>query len=218
MREFYIKKDVIKNIVDLFVKKYDEKLKESKQETEKESKLEEKDEEEEEDQKEKEKENGRVNPAQKNKIYIDNYNQDLDKKEHEKKMKELNGLSVVDRMNLYKEKMAEQSRKIQEESKNVGNKYNPNLINNNEMNPQNEIGSNHSGITFQKFTKPSQNPNQIKQKNQIKYNPPKVKYGVFESNNENPNDMMNEPININKNKNQIKILLKKINNYIKKQK
>ena len=154
-------------------------------------------------EKEKEKENGRVNPAQKNKIYIDNYNQDLDKKEHEKKMKELNGLSVVDRMNLYKEKMAEQSRKIQEESKNVGNKYNPNLINNNEMNPQNEIGSNHSGITFQKFTKPSQNPNQIKQKNQIKYNPPKVKYGVFESNNENPNDMMNEPINISKNKNQI---------------
>ena len=118
-------------------------------------------------------------------------------------MKELNGLSVVDRMNLYKEKMAEQSRKIQEESKNVGNKYNPNLINNNEMNPQNEIGSNHSGITFQKFTKPSQNPNQIKPKNQIKYNPPKVKYGVFESNNENPNDMMNEPINISKNNNQI---------------
>ena len=51
----------------------------------------------------------------------------MDNKDYENKMKELNGLSVVDRMNMYKERMAEQSRKLEEDNK----KYNQNSNNKN---------------------------------------------------------------------------------------
>ena len=112
-------------------------------------------------------------------------NQEKENEEHEKKMKELDGLSVVERMNLYKERMAEQSKKIKEGEK----KYEPNNNPQNEnYNPLNDIGSNHSGVTFQKFKKPSsQIPNE-KQNIPIKFNPPKVEYGIFGSKNEQPNN------------------------------
>ena len=71
------------------------------------------------------------------------------------------------RMNLYKERMAEQSKKIKEGEKKYGQNNN---INNENNNPLNEIGSNHSGVTFQKFKKPSsKNPNE-KQIIPIKFN------------------------------------------------
>ena len=130
-----------------------------------------------------------------NKIIINNTNEEINNDQHEKKMKELDKLSVVDRMNLYKEKMSEQSKKIAAESKNYyqnDNKKNEN----NQINPSNEIGSNHSGVTFQKFNKPSSpNPNQIKPKSKMNYNPPKVEYGIFDSQNEYSNNIINEPNN-----------------------
>ena len=121
-------------------------------------------------------------PDTNNKLYINNNNKEMDNKDYENKMKELNGLSVVERMNKYKERMAEQSRKIEEEDNNK--KYNQNInkknINDiNQISSLNDIGSNHSGVTLQKFNRPSQNPTSIKQKNKIKYNPPKVEYGIF---------------------------------------
>ena len=81
----------------------------------------------------------------------------------------------------------------------------------------NDIGSNHSGVTFQKFKKPSsQNPKE-KQTIPIKFNPPKVEYGIFgEKNEENNNN-----INGSRIRNEIinpKIVLpelEKINNMIK---
>ena len=163
---------------------------------------------------EKEKEDIKANTNSKNKIYINYMNQEKESEEHEKKMKELDGLSVVERMNLYKEKMSEQAKKIKEGEK----KYQPNNNYNNENNnPLNEIGSNHSGVTFQKFKKPSsQNPKE-KQTIPIKFNPPKVEYGIFgEKNEENNNN-----INGSRIRNEIinpKIVLpepEKINNMIK---
>ena len=163
---------------------------------------------------EKEKEDIKANTNSKNKIYINYMNQEKESEEHEKKMKELDGLSVVERMNLYKERMSEQAKKIKEGEK----KYQPNNNYNNENNnPLNEIGSNHSGVTFQKFKKPSsQNPKE-KQTIPIKFNPPKVEYGIFgEKNEENNNN-----INGSRIRNEIinpKIVLpepEKINNMIK---
>ena len=163
---------------------------------------------------EKEKEDIKANTNSKNKIYINYMNQEKENEEHEKKMKELDGLSVVERMNLYKEKMSEQAKKIKEGEKKYeqNNKYN-----NENNNPLNEIGSNHSGVTFQKFKKPSsQNPKE-KQTIPIKFNPPKVEYGIFgEKNEENNNN-----INGSRIRNEIinpKIVLpepEKINNMIK---
>ena len=168
-----------------------------------------------------EKEEEKPISTSKNKIIINNTNEEINNDFHEKKMKELDKLSVVDRMNLYKEKMSEQSKKIAAESKNYypnDNKKNEN----NQINPSNEIGSNHSGVTFQKFNKSSsQNPNQIKQKNKMKYNPPKVEYGVFDSQNEYSNNIINEPNNKKKINNEIinsNIIMpepEKINNMIK---
>ena len=163
---------------------------------------------------EKEKEDIKANTNSKNKIYINYMNQEKESEEHEKKMKELDGLSVVERMNLYKEKMSEQAKNIKEGEK----KYEQNNNYNNENNnPLNEIGSNHSGVTFQKFKKPSsQNPKE-KQTIPIKFNPPKVEYGIFgEKNEENNNN-----INGSRIRNEIinpKIVLpepEKINNMIK---
>ena len=164
---------------------------------------------------EKEKEDIKANTNSKNKIYINYMNQEKENEEHEKKMKELDGLSVVERMNLYKEKMSEQAKKIKEGEK----KYEQNNNYNNENNnPLNEIGSNHSGVTFQKFKKPSsQNPKE-KQTIPIKFNPPKVEYGIFGEKNEENN---NNNINGNRIRNEIinpKIVLpepEKINNMIK---
>ena len=164
---------------------------------------------------EKEKEDIKANTNSKNKIYINYMNQEKESEEHEKKMKELDGLSVVERMNLYKEKMSEQAKKIKEGEK----KYEQNNNYNNENNnPLNEIGSNHSGVTFQKFKKPSsQNPKE-KQTIPIKFNPPKVEYGIFGEKNEENN---NNNINGNRIRNEIinpKIVLpepEKINNMIK---
>ena len=163
---------------------------------------------------EKEKEDIKANTNSKNKIYINYMNQEKESEEHEKKMKELDGLSVVEKMNLYKERMSEQAKKIKE----GGKKYEQNNNYNNENNnPLNEIGSNHSGVTFQKFKKPSsQNPKE-KQTIPIKFNPPKVEYGIFgEKNEENNNN-----INGSRIRNEIinpKIVLpelEKINNMIK---
>ena len=163
---------------------------------------------------EKEKEDIKANTNSKNKIYINYMNQEKESEEHEKKMKDLDGLSVVERMNLYKERMSEQAKKIKEGEK----KYEQNNNYNNENNnPLNEIGSNHSGVTFQKFKKPSsQNPKE-KQTIPIKFNPPKVEYGIFgEKNEENNNN-----INGSRIRNEIinpKIVLpepEKINNMIK---
>ena len=164
---------------------------------------------------EKEKEDIKANTNSKNKIYINYMNQEKESEEHEKKMKELDGLSVVERMNLYKEKMSEQAKKIKEGEK----KYEQNNNYNNENNnPLNEIGSNHSGVTFQKFKKPSsQNPKE-KQTIPIKFNPPKVEYGIFGEKNEENN---NNNINGSRIRNEIinpKIVLpepEKINNMIK---
>ena len=164
---------------------------------------------------EKEKEDIKANTNSKNKIYINYMNQEKESEEHEKKMKELEGLSVVERMNLYKERMSEQAKKIKEGEK----KYQPNNNYNNENNnPLNEIGSNHSGVTFQKFKKPSsQNPKE-KQTIPIKFNPPKVEYGIFGEKNEENN---NNNINGSRIRNEIinpKIVLpepEKINNMIK---
>ena len=164
---------------------------------------------------EKEKEDIKANTNSKNKIYINYMNQEKESEEHEKKMKELDGLSVVERMNLYKERMSEQTKKIKEGEK----KYQPNYNYNNENNnPLNDIGSNHSGVTFQKFKKPSsQNPKE-KQTIPIKFNPPKVEYGIFGEKNEENN---NNNINGSRIRNEIinpKIVLpepEKINNMIK---
>ena len=164
---------------------------------------------------EKEKEDIKANTNSKNKIYINYMNQEKESEEHEKKMKELDGLSVVERMNLYKERMSEQAKKIKEGEK----KYQPNNNYNNENNnPLNEIGSNHSGVTFQKFKKPSsQNPKE-KQTIPFKFNPPKVEYGIFGEKNEENN---NNNINGSRIRNEIinpKIVLpepEKINNMIK---
>ena len=163
---------------------------------------------------EKEKEDIKANTNSKNKIYINYMNQEKESEEHEKKMKELDGLSVVERMNLYKERMSEQAKKIKEGEKKYQSNNNYNNENNN---PLNEIGSNHSGVTFQKFKKPSsQNPKE-KQTIPIKFNPPKVEYGIFgEKNEENNNN-----INGSRIRNEIinpKIVLpepEKINNMIK---
>ena len=66
-------------------------------------------------------------PEANNKIYINNNNnKEIDNKDYENKIQELNGLSVVDRMNLYKERMAEESRKLIEEN---NEKYEPNINN-----------------------------------------------------------------------------------------
>ena len=163
---------------------------------------------------EKEKEDIKANTNSKNKIYINYMKQEKENEDHEKKMKELDGLSVVERMNVYKERMSEQAKKIKEGEK----KYEQNNNYNNENNnPLNEIGSNHSGVTFQKFKKPSsQNPKE-KQTIPIKFNPPKVEYGIFgEKNEENNNN-----INGSRIRNEIinpKIVLpelEKINNMIK---
>ena len=73
-------------------------------------------------------------------------------------------------MNLYKERMAEESRKLIEENNekyepNINNKKNINDIN--QINSLNDIGANHSGVTLQKFNKPSQKQNSAQQKNKF---------------------------------------------------
>ena len=169
------------------------------------------------DKKEKEKEKVKINSEPKNKLYINNINKEIDNKDYENNMKELNGLSVVDRMKMYKERMAEQARQIEEvEGKN--NKKPDNYIN--QINSVNDIGSNHSGVTFQKFNRPSsQNPKEIKPKNKIKYNPPKVEYGIFGKENDYPNDINSNNRIKNKNEvinpNEILPNPEKINNMIK---
>jgi len=120
-------------------------------------------------------------PNKKNSIKINgNYNNIDNKKEmeddYENKMNELNQMSVVDKMNLYKERMAKLSGNYEVKE---NNKDEPNKNNSQNLNPSqnnvNDLGSNHSGVTFQKFNNPSSNQNN----NKNKYNPPKVKYGVF---------------------------------------
>jgi hypothetical protein len=78
-------------------------------------------------------------------------------------------------MNLYKERMAQLSGNYEVKE---NNKEDSKQNNNQNINPSqnvNDLGSNHSGVTLQKFSNPSLNPNN----NKNKYNPPKVKYGVF---------------------------------------
>ena len=147
-------------------------------------------------EKEKVKENEKIEYLDnKNKIFINNINQDMDTKEHEKKIKELNELSVIDRMNNYKERMAEQTRKIEEDNKQYNQKGTKDIK---QINSVNDIGTNHSGITFQKFNKePSKKTKNIKSKNIAKYNPPKVEYGIFGNQNDFPNNV-NNSINDNK--------------------
>ena len=113
-----------------------------------------------------------------------------------KEMNELNQMSDVDKMNLYKERMAKLSGNYEVKE---NNKKDPNQINNQNINPSqnniNDLGSNHSGVTFQTFNNPSSNISP----NKNKYNPPKVKYGVFHGQrgvpNYNPN-FNEEPKNI----------------------
>ena len=158
------------------------------------------------DKKEKEKEKAKINSEPKNKIYINNNNKEIDNKDYEKKINELNGLSVVDRMKMYKDRMAEQARKIEEVDGNNNFQYNNKKPDNyiNQINSMNDIGSNHSGVTFQKFNRPSsQNPKEIKPKNKIKYNPPKVEYGIFGKENDYPNDIRNNSNNRSKNNKEI---------------
>ena len=76
------------------------------------------------DKKEKEKEKVKINSEPKNKLYINNNNKEIDNKDYENNMKELNGLSVVDRMKMYKDRMAEQARKIEEVDSNNNFQYN----------------------------------------------------------------------------------------------
>ena len=120
-------------------------------------------------------------PNRKNKIKIDeNPNIINNKKEmeddNENKMNELNQMSAVDKMNLYKERMAKLSGNYEvKENNKDDSKQNNNQNLNPSQNNVNDLGSNHSGVTFQKFNNPSSNPNN----NKNKYNPPKVKYGVF---------------------------------------
>ena len=154
----------------------------------------------------KEKEKAKINSEPKNKIYINNINEEIDNKDYEKKINELNGLSVVDRMKMYKDRMAEQARKIEEVDGNNNFQYNNKKPDNyiNQINSMNDIGSNHSGVTFQKFNRPSsQNPKEIKPKNKIKYNPPKVEYGIFGKENDYPNDIRNNSNNRSKNNKEI---------------
>jgi hypothetical protein len=154
----------------------------------------------------KEKEKAKINSEPKNKIYINNNNKEIDNKDYEKKINELNGLSVVDRMKMYKDRMAEQARKIEEVDGNNNFQYNNKKPDNyiNQINSMNDIGSNHSGVTFQKFNRPSsQNPKEIKPKNKIKYNPPKVEYGIFGKENDYPNDIRNNSNNRSKNNKEI---------------
>ena len=144
------------------------------------------------EQKDNKKEKMEFNSDPNKKVYINNSNQEMDNKDYENKMKELNGLSVVDRMNMYKERMAEQSRKLEEDNKKYNqNSNNKNLKDINQISSLNDIGSNHSGVTLQKFNKPSQNPIDVKQKNKMKYNPPKVEYGIFGNQNEIPDNNEN---------------------------
>ena len=166
------------------------------------------------EQKDNKKEKMEFNSDPNKKVYINNSNQEMDNKDYENKMKELNGLSVVDRMNMYKERMAEQSRKLEEDNKKYNqNSNNKNLKDINQISSLNDIGSNHSGVTLQKFNKPSQNPIDVKQKNKMKYNPPKVEYGIFGNQNEIPDNNEN-----NRSYNIINPILPKpenINNMIK---
>ena len=116
--------------------------------------------------------------------------------DNKKEMNELNQMSDVDKMNLYKERMAKLSGNYEVKE---NNKKDPNQINNQNINPSqnniNDLGSNHSGVTFQTFNNPSSNISP----NKNKYNPPKVKYGVFHGQrgvpNYNPN-FNEEPKNI----------------------
>ena len=128
----------------------------------------------------------------KNKKMDNNINNNIndDEDDYENKMKQLNEMSVVDKMNLYKERMSKLSGsyEVKENNKDNQNKnINPSINNN-----INDINSNHSGLTNQKFNKPSYGINQ----NRNKYNPPKVKYGVFHGQkgipNYNPNNIDNE--------------------------
>ena len=121
---------------------------------------------------------------------INNINNNINNEDdYENKMKNLNDMSVVDKMNLYKERMSKLSGiyDIKESNKSLNkeiNEYNNNNING--------INSNHSGLTNQRFYKPSNEIN----KNTNKYNPPKVKYGVFHGQKGipyyNPNNIDNE--------------------------
>ena len=128
---------------------------------------------------------------------INNINNEKDNNDYENKMKELNEMSVVDKMNLYKDRMAKLSGnyEVKESGQKEPNENENKNINPYEQNNINDLGSNHSGVTFQQFNRPSSSPN----KNRNKYQPPKVKYGVFHGQkgipNYNPN-FEEEPNNI----------------------
>ena len=92
---------------------------------------------------------------------------------HENTNKDLNEMSAVDKMNLYKSKMAQLSGNYEIKEKNEKKpEYNPESLNPLDNNYINDLNSNHSGVTNQKFNKPSF-------ENKNRYNPPKVRYGVF---------------------------------------
>ena len=125
-----------------------------------------------------------------NKISDINYDEENEK---ENNMKKINELSVVDQMNLYKQRMAQLSGSYEiKENNKINPSENPEKLELSDKNNVNDLGSNHSGITLQKFNRPS--GNQISNKNG--YNPPKVKYGVFHGQkgipNYNPNLNNNE--------------------------
>ena len=131
-----------------------------------------------------------------NKLNDIDYNKEDNEKENN--MKKINELSVIDQMNLYKERMAQLSGNYEVKEKNEKNpNENQDNLNSSALNNVNNLGSNHSGVTFQNFNRPSSG-NQIPNKN--KYNPPKVRYGVFHGQkgipNYNPNLNENEEPNI----------------------
>ena len=135
-------------------------------------------------------ENNNKNYINDNKHNINNINNNDEEKVSMNKNNGLNEMSVVDKMNLYKEKMAQLSGNYEVKENNKKNvENNPENLNPFTQNNANDLGSNHSGVTYQVFNKPSS-----QKKNN--YNPPKVKYGVFHGQkgipNYNPNINQNE--------------------------
>ena len=109
-----------------------------------------------------------------NKKIIDIPKNDINKDNFDKENKKLNDISIVDKMNLYKERMA----KMTDQYETTENK--PKIQNEvQSLNPFTsnypvEMGSNHSNVTLQTFSKP-QNPNNSNNLNKNQ----KPKYGVF---------------------------------------
>ena len=143
---------------------------------------------------------------------INDNNEEIDH-DNDNKNKELNQMSVIDKMNLYTSKMAQLSGNYEVKEKNDKKlEYNPESLNPMDNNYANDLNSNHSGVTNQKFNKPSF-------ENKNRYNPPKVKYGVFHGQKGIPHYHPN--LNLNEESNKIlmpEIVLPgpdKINNEIK---